>query len=146
MGLAAKFERVLAQPHRFLFEWARGTTDRLPPSPRVDAFRYRWGMVPYPEYAHGLHEAVMLTRALGAPGFTAIEFGVAGGRGLVTLEQHAAHYARECGIEIDVVGFDTGAGLPASGDYRDMPYYWDTGYYAMDEAALRARLQSAQLI
>ncbi|MGI9484529.1 MAG: hypothetical protein ACR2RF_01345 [Geminicoccaceae bacterium] len=43
---------------------------------------------------------------------TAIEFGVAGGSGLLVPEGHAERVVREIGIKIDIVGFDLGSGLP----------------------------------
>jgi hypothetical protein len=70
-----------------------------------------------------------------------IEFGVASGRGLLTLEKHAADVEKETGVRIAVYGFDSGAGLPKpTGDHRDHPDLWLAGDYPMDEAALRSRL------
>ena len=43
-------------------------------------------------------------------------------------------------------GFDSGSGLPAPDDFRDMPYAWEQGFYAMDQEKLRKRLQSAELV
>jgi hypothetical protein len=71
---------------------------------------------------------------------------VAGGNGLVALERHARDWSEALGVTIDVYGFDTGRGLPAPTDYRDVPYHWKGGFYEMDAEALRSRLQSATLI
>jgi hypothetical protein len=70
------------------------------------------------------------------------EFGVAGGSGLLVLQEEAAAVEEETGIAIRVYGFDAGAtGLPAFiGDYRDHPDAWRPGDFPMDEAALRAKL------
>src|SRR4051794_19085904 len=138
--------RVLSQPHRFVYESVRGAVDRMPRSERIDHYRYRWLMVDYPQYAFGVRQAARLAHALGLPGMTVVECGVAGGRGLVALERHAAHWSSRFGIDVHVVGFDTGSGLPAPKDYRDMPYWWGDGYFPMDEAALRARLRRAELV
>lgn len=108
--------------------------------------RYELGLVDRPHYAFGLMRAAEEARALGYPSITAVEFGVAGGNGLVALERHAEHIEAQVGVRIDVVGFDTGRGLPPSGDYRDAPYLWAHGDFAMDEAALRARLRRATLV
>src|SRR5258708_12470655 len=72
--------------------------------------------------------------------------GVAGGRGLVALEGHARAVEELLGIKIDVFGFDLGSGLPEPRDYRDMPYVWRSGYFAMDGKALRDRLRSAEIV
>ena len=77
---------------------------------------------------------------------SAIEFGVARGAGLVALERVCADVSAALGISITVYGFDSGHGNPKPADYRDLPYIWDEGSYAMDEPALRARLKSAKLI
>jgi len=75
-----------------------------------------------------------------------LEFGVAGGNGLVALENHAVEIARMVSVEIDVYGFDTGEGLPEPVDYRDLPYHWKGGFYKMDITALEARLKKATLV
>ncbi|OGW92389.1 MAG: hypothetical protein A3K11_04790, partial [Nitrospirae bacterium RIFCSPLOWO2_12_FULL_63_8] len=77
-----------------------------------------------------------------------IEFGVAGGTGLRILEVEAARISRETGVAIDVVGFDSGAGLPeTTGDYRDHPDIWRPGDYPMDLPRLQTLLApSTQLI
>ena len=48
--------------------------------------------------------------------------------------------------KVVVYGFDTGQGMPQPLDYRDLPYLWQPGYFAMDVAKLKARLKSAKLI
>ena len=50
------------------------------------------------------------------------------------------------GIGFEIYGFDTGAGLPPPEDYRDLPYQWQEGFFAMDVPALRRRLKSAELV
>ena len=100
-----------------------------------------------PHYAYGVHRAALLAKALGHPAVTVIEFGVAGGRGLIQLERMAAIVSAEVGIRVDVVGFDTGVGLPKPIDYRDVVHVWGQGYFEMDIAALKRSLApSTQLI
>lgn len=77
--------------------------------------------------------------------FTAIEFGVAGGNGLVAMEQYAMAVERRWGISIQVVGFDHSTGLPRPTDPRDCPFAFRGGEFRMDEAKLRARLRRAEL-
>ena len=73
---------------------------------------------------------------------SAIEFGVAGGNGLLALEREAEAVEKELGVSIKVYGFDNGpAGLPAFiGDHRDHPDKWKPGDFPMDEALLRSKL------
>ncbi len=92
-----------------------------------------------------LHAAV-LARKLGHKRVAAVEFGVAGGNGLLAMERHAEAVRAETGVEVAVYGFDTGKGMPPPLDYRDMPYMWQPGYFAMDVEKLRARLAAAELI
>jgi hypothetical protein len=108
--------------------------------------RMQYDITPYPYYAYGVYGAAMLAKRLGVPAITAIEFGVAGGRGLIALERLAETIEREVGVKIDVVGFDSGQGMPPSTDYRDLPHVWGAGDYQMNEAALRARLTRARLV
>lgn len=98
------------------------------------------------QYGFGLLQAARLAARLGVPRISAIEFGVAGGNGLLALEDHARLVNRETGVEIDIYGFDNGAGLPPPADYRDMPYAWEQGFYAMDVEKLKGRLRSAKLL
>jgi hypothetical protein len=104
------------------------------------------GIFPYPHYAYGTYWSAFLAKQLGVPRISVIEFGVAGGRGLVALERASSEIERELGVGIDVYGFDSGGGMPQPVDYRDLPHIWGQGFYKMDEAKLRASLQKAQLI
>jgi len=99
-----------------------------------------------PHYAYCVQQSARLAKRLGYPRISVIEFGVAGGQGLITLEHLCSAISRRLGIEIEVYGFDTGTGLPEPKDYRDLPYHWRPGFYAMDIPALRARLSYAQLV
>ena len=73
----------------------------------------------------------------GIPAISAIEFGVAGGSGLLALEREAAAVEAELGVAIKVYGFDNGpAGLPEFiGDHRDHPDKWRPGDFPLDEAS-----------
>jgi len=71
----------------------------------------------------------------------AVEFGVAGGAGLLDLCKAAAFFRAELGMEIDVYGFDNATGLPAPADYRDLPEVWQQGDFLLpDPALLRGKL------
>lgn len=108
--------------------------------------RYELGFIDRPNYAYGIHRSAELARRLGLEGITAVEFGVAGGAGLIAMERHAAWYADRMDVQIDVVGFDGGTGLPAPVDFRDQPAIWAEGFYPMDEGLLRQRLTAADLV
>jgi hypothetical protein len=106
------------------------------------ATRSLWDISPRPNYLAGLMLAAQQARQEGVAEIAAVEFGVAGGNGLVALQDEAAAVERETGIRIRVFGFDNGpGGLPEFiGDHRDHPDAWCPGDYPMDEAKLRARL------
>jgi hypothetical protein len=103
------------------------------------------GSLDYAWYGYPMLHAAWLAKKLGHTRIAAIEFGVAGGNGLVAMERHAQRVRKETGVEILVYGFDTGTGMPQPLDARDMPYLWQAGYFAMDEKKLRARLTTARL-
>lgn len=117
---------------------------------RLNLFAYstkiELGSVDRPNYGHGVLHAAILARKLGHKAITAIEFGVAGGNGLLALERHAECVERETGVHVAIYGFDTGEGMPPPTDHRDLPYLWQAGYFAMEPERLRARLHSAKLI
>jgi hypothetical protein len=96
-------------------------------------------------YGYPLLHSAWVARKLGYARISAIEFGVAGGNGLVALERHAERVHAETGVEVAVYGFDTGEGMPPPLDVRDMPYLWQSGYFAMDRAKLAGRLRFAKL-
>jgi hypothetical protein len=99
-----------------------------------------------PQYLWPLIHASHVARALGIPRISALEFGVAGGNGLLALERAAAQATSLSGTEIDIFGFDTGSGMPAPTDPRDAPFLIEPSYFDMDEAALRSRLDRAELV
>jgi hypothetical protein len=104
------------------------------------------GITRKPAYAYGLYRAAQAAERLGVDRISALELGVAGGRGLLALERHARNIEGMFGVRVDVYGLDTGQGLMAANDHRDLPYFFAEGNYAMDEAALRERLKRAELI
>ncbi|HEV2349356.1 MAG TPA: hypothetical protein VG028_05850 [Terriglobia bacterium] len=104
------------------------------------SLRVRYGVFQRPHYAYGVYYAADLAKRLGISAISVIEFGVAGGRGLLALESIAGTVTKYSGVSIDVVGFDGGLGMPEAVDYRDLPYVWGKGFYTMDENKLRSRL------
>jgi hypothetical protein len=99
-----------------------------------------------PKYTYCVYQGALLAKKLGYKRISMIEFGVASGNGLICLEREAAKAEKKLGVEIDVYGFDTAAGLPSSEDYRDLPFIWKKGAMSMDYEALTGRLKRARLV
>ncbi|MDB5194411.1 MAG: hypothetical protein JWN50_425 [Parcubacteria group bacterium] len=108
--------------------------------------RVNLGAMPYAHYAYPLYQGAKLAKRLGHTRISTIEFGVAGGNGLVALEKIARDIEKELGMTIDVYGFDLSEGLPRSTDYRDALYFWKAGFFKMDVSALKGRLSKAKLV
>lgn len=100
----------------------------------------------FPQYAYGVIQAATLGRCLGIPKVTMLELGVAGGNGLVELERLSRQHSAPSGVELQVVGFDLGTGMPPPIDHRDVPYLWQQGFFKMDELKLKSRLTFASLL
>jgi hypothetical protein len=106
--------------------------------------RAKWEVSKRPAYLVGVLQAAEQAKRQGVPVISVIEFGVAGGDGLVALQAEAEAVELATGVRIQVYGFDAGpGGLPAgTGDYRDHPDHWQPGDYPMDVPALKARLMA----
>jgi hypothetical protein len=97
--------------------------------------------------AYSILAAADLARELGVRQVTLIEFGVAAGAGLLNMCRIADRVTRETGVHFQVVGFDTGKGMPPPESYRDHPEIYQQGDFPMDEAALRRALpHNARLV
>jgi hypothetical protein len=106
------------------------------------ATRAKWDLSARPQYLVATLFAAHQARAERIPEISVIEYGVAGGNGLVALQEEAQAVEQATGIAIRVYGFDAGpGGLPNfCGDYRDHPDIWRPGDYPMDVKSLEARL------
>ena len=82
-------------------------------------FRYSIGAVVRPNYAFLVYQAAWLATRLGQPKVSILEFGCAGGQGLLALESHAEEVEKLFPIKIEIYGFDTGEGILPADDYRD---------------------------
>jgi hypothetical protein len=100
-----------------------------------------------PHYLACMFDAAKQAASLGYSTVSAIEFGVAGGNGLVAIEKYSELVLRKTGVRFKIYGFDMGnnVGLPKSHDPRDINYLWEPGDYKMDEAALRKKLNNSKL-
>ena len=76
----------------------------------LDNFRHKelLGIHKRPWYAYGLLKAAELAKKNGYKRFTAIEFGVASGRGIKIMYEYKKEIEKILDIKIDIVGFDTG--------------------------------------
>jgi len=119
--------------------WIRYPIGSVPVRVRHDIWRR-------PAYAYGVYRAADLARRLGVSRLSVVELGVAGGRGLLALQDIARQVAAHFHVHISVFGFDTGKGMPAPADYRDLPHVWSQGYYRMDRERLQARLPGTTLV
>ncbi len=82
------------------------------------ATRIRFSIGNRPAYGYGVFQAADMAKRLKIPAISVMEFGVAGGNGLVALEQIAEEVADHFGIKIQVLGFDTGEGMPEAATCR----------------------------
>lgn len=83
-----------------------------------------------PWYAFPLITAVAQAERLGLTELTVVEMGVWLGEGLLNLASLCEMITHCTNINIKVIGFDTGTGLPSVADYRDHPELWYTGELA----------------
>jgi hypothetical protein len=106
------------------------------------------GLVPRPNYAYGILRAADLARFLGKTRATVCEFGVATGNGLLNMIELAEMVRAETGVEIRVIGLDTGQGLPTVDGYKDHPEIWSVSDFNMtNKEDLRRRVKGrAELI
>jgi hypothetical protein len=137
-------ERILANPIPIRLRALRFLDRRFDFLPYQAKLNYN--IIERPHYGHCLLQAALLAKKLGHSWFSAIEFGVAGGNGLMALEAHAEYVKRETGVNVAIYGFDTGNGMPSPLDYRDLPYLWQSGDFRMDPEKLKMQLTRAKLI
>jgi hypothetical protein len=104
------------------------------------------GQMPRIYYAYAAVRASELAMRLGYKELSILEFGVAGGNGLIALEEIKTIIERFLPIKIRIYGFDLGSGLPKPMDFRDLPYHWQGGFYEMDVEGLKRRLKHAELM
>ena len=104
------------------------------------------GHVLRPHYAYALLSASKEAMLLGYKKISVIEFGCAGGSGLVDLEYISHQISQVLDLQFEIFGFDSGEGMPPSTDPRDLLYLWPRGGYKMDQEILRERLHNTKLV
>lgn len=130
------FNRLLMEPPFRVV--TRAILKYLPTSVRTKA---KWELSNRPSYMMGVVAAVDQARREGINRISVIEFGVAGGNGLLELQRISKLVQEETGIDIDVYGFDMGSGLPSFvGDHKDHPDMWKPGDFVMDVPSLQKKL------
>ncbi len=136
--LSGPLKRLVMEPPIRLF--VRALFKRVPIS---NATRALWDISDRPSYLVGVLFAARRAVRDGINAISVIEFGVAGGNGLLALEREAEAVEKELGVSIRVYGFDNGAaGLPMFiGDHRDHPDKWKTGDFPMDVPLLQSKLR-----
>ena len=82
-------------------------------------------------YAFGVYEGAKRAKLLGLNEITVIEFGVANGRGLMAMALYAAKVEKALHIKINVLGFDSGGGMPQTKGYKDHPELYTTGDFPL---------------
>lgn len=100
-----------------------------------------YDLIPRQAYACGIDLACRTAQRFGIKKLAIIEFGVAGGGGLLNMISIADRLAKETGVEFKVIGFDTGTGMPPPADFRDHPEQYNEGDFPMyNQKALLASL------
>ena len=99
------------------------------------------------QYAFPILHSAEQAKEMGISRLTLIEFGVGSGAGLLNMHRLAEKTMKATGVEFDIFGFDSGIGLPAAIDYRDLPETFQLGDFTMDREKLEAALpQNVKLI
>jgi len=92
------------------------------------------------QHAYGLLVAAEEARRRNLSAVTVVELGVGSGTGLLNLCELATRISRVTKVRIQVVGFDTGGGMPPPCDFRDHPELYQEGWFPMDAERLSAQL------
>jgi len=92
------------------------------------------------QFAFPILHAAEKARTAGLKRLTLAEFGVANGAGLLNMCAIATAVTKATGIQFDVVGFDTGKGMPPAIDFRDHPEMFQESDYPMDVPRLTRAL------
>ena len=70
-----------------------------------------------------MYECCLEAQKIGLEQITILELGVAGGNGILCLEQYKKKIEKISNIKINIIGFDTGEGLPDSNDKRGVLFF-----------------------
>ena len=82
-----------------------------------------------PHYESLMFEASKNAIRLGLTEINIIELGVAGGNGIKSLLKYKKKIEKVINIKINILGFDSGSGLPKTDKKEDLPFFWKQGDY-----------------
>lgn len=141
-----------------LKKWLQESDGGNLPSPEVEFDNtYEWIQYAFSEllcdpicaqkltYCWGVLRGAALARVLSIGHISVIEFGVAMGAGLKSLERISEIVETKTEVKIDMYGFDTGVGLPKPEGYRDQPNMWLEGQLPMERTRLERELKRASI-
>src|SRR5215212_7949970 len=96
-----RYSKLVLEPF-FVRRAARSAVRRM----KLGSFERRLsiGAVTRPHYAYCLFHGAKLAKRLGHHRISVLEFGVAGGNGLVAMEEIITEVTQELGIDIEVYG------------------------------------------
>jgi hypothetical protein len=89
--------------------------------------KIEYDLVPRCPYAFGVNLSFAEATKQGIKKILLIEFGVASGAGLFNLAYIAKKLSKYYNIDYEVIGFDTGLGMPPPVDYKDHPEKYKAG-------------------
>ncbi|WP_257292085.1 hypothetical protein [Endozoicomonas sp. ONNA1] len=138
MGIIGRTLHMLSRPH--------GIEKIDNPGHKSFTERLKYDEVPRMQYAYPVYRAAIEAQRLGIKRISVIEFGVFTGHGMQDLESIAEQVEPETGVKIDVIGFDSGKGMPPPVDYRDMPYVWQEGFFSINVDEVKKHLHRSELI
>ena len=82
-----------------------------------------------PHYESLIYESSKNAIKLGYSEIDIIELGVAGGDGIKSLIRYKKKIEKILKIKINIIGFDSGTGLPETTLKEDLPFFWKQGDY-----------------
>ena len=95
-----------------------------------------------PHYETILLESVIEAKKLGYKEVSILEIGVAGGNGILCLENYKNKIEKLTNVKIKIFGFDFGDGLPKTNNKFDLPFFWMAGEYKIDKKKLNNKVKS----
>ncbi len=95
-----------------------------------------------PHYETILLESVIEAKKIGYKEVSILEIGVAGGNGMLSLENYRKKIEKLTDVKIKVFGFDFGNGLPKTNNKFDLPFFWTAGEYKIDKEILNKKIKS----
>ena len=108
--------------------------------------RLNYDLVARPWYGYSIFTAAKMAKALDYKSMSILEFGVAGGNGLINIEKHIDEIKKIVNIDFEVYGFDLEQGLPKPESKKDLSYHWQEGFFKMKRVELEKKLKISKLV